>query len=62
MQASHAAIVGRLNDDHMFYLMSRGLSKADARDIIMRGYLEPIKKQFNEANQNKIDELLKEKK
>ncbi len=62
VQASHAAIVGRLNDDHMFYLMSRGLSKADARDIIMRGYLEPIKKQFNEANQNKIDELLKEKK
>lgn len=60
VQASHAAIVGRLNDDHMFYLMSRGLSKNDARELITRGYLEPIKKEFNEVNQNKIDELLKE--
>lgn len=60
VQASHGAIVGRLNDDHMFYLMSRGLSKNEAREVITRGYLEPIKKQFNEENQNKIDELLKE--
>ncbi len=60
VQACHGAIVGRLNDDHMFYLMSRGLSKNEAREVITRGYLEPIKKQFNEENQNIIDELLKE--
>ncbi len=58
--ASHGAVVGRLNDDHMFYLMSRGLSEKDARELITRGYLEPIKRHFNEENQAKIDSLLKE--
>ncbi len=60
--ASHGAIVGSINDNHMFYLMSRGLSQKDARELITRGYLEPIKKHFNEANQKKIDMLLEETK
>ncbi len=58
--ASHGAVVGRLNDDHLFYLMSRGLSKDDARGLITRGYLEPISKEFSPKLKDKINDAIKE--
>ncbi|HBF67879.1 MAG TPA: hypothetical protein DDW20_00960 [Firmicutes bacterium] len=60
VKASHAAIVGQLNSDHMFYLMSRGLSKEDARQLITLGYLEPISKLFNAENKEKIKKAIEE--
>lgn len=58
--ASHGAIVGQLNSDHMFYLMSRGLSKADAKELITRGYLEPICKHFSDSNKELLLNAIKE--
>ena len=60
VKASHAAIVGQLNSDHMFYLMSRGLSKENARQLITLGYLEPISKLFNAENKEKIKNAIEE--
>ena len=48
IEASHAASVGRVNDDHLFYMLSRGLSKEEARKIIIMGYLKPIAAYFDE--------------
>ena len=42
IEASHAASVGRVNDDHLFYLTSRGLTKEEAKKLIVLGYLKPI--------------------
>lgn len=52
--ASHGAVVGQLSDEHMFYLMSRGLTQEEAKNIITLGYLSPISKHFSEDVQNKI--------
>lgn len=60
VQASHSAVVGQLNSDHMFYLMSRGLSKDEARELITRGYLQPISKYFSDENKEKIENAIKE--
>lgn len=60
VQASHGAVVGQLNSDHLFYLMSRGLSKEEARMVITLGYLKPISNKFSESIQNRIEECLKE--
>lgn len=60
VKASHGAVVGQLNEDHMFYLMSRGLSKEEARALITLGYLAPISKQFSEKTQNRIMNLIQE--
>jgi len=38
----HEATVGRISDDHVFYLMSRGLSKEQAMQMIVNGFMEPI--------------------
>lgn len=40
----HEAKVGRISDEQIFYLMSRGLSEDDARAMIVRGFVEPITK------------------
>jgi len=60
VQASHGAVVGQLNSDHMFYLMSRGLNKEEARMIITLGYLKPISNKFSEDIQSKIENAIKE--
>ena len=60
VQASHGAIVGQLNSDHMFYLMSRGLTRDEARSIITLGYLKPVSKEFSEETQSKIENAIKE--
>jgi Fe-S cluster assembly protein SufD len=60
VQASHGAVVGQLNSDHMFYLMSRGLTHNEARLLITLGYLKPISREFSEATQSLIEEAIKE--
>ena len=51
VKASHAAIVGKLNDEHIFYLCSRGLSLEQAKRLITLGYLKPIVPHFDETLQ-----------
>ena len=60
VQASHGAVVGQLNSDHMFYLMSRGLTREDARTLITLGYLKPVCNQFSDEVQLKIENAIKE--
>ena len=50
IEASHAAVVGKINDDHLYYLTSRGLSEAEAKELITFGYLKPIINGFIEEN------------
>lgn len=40
--ASHAATVGRVNAEHLYYLNSRGLTELEAKQLITKGYLMPI--------------------
>lgn len=56
--ASHSAAVGRINEEHIFYLTSRGLSVEEAREIITLGYLKPIINKFDEENKEKILSLI----
>ncbi|QZX49367.1 SufD family Fe-S cluster assembly protein [Mycoplasma sp. E35C] len=38
VKAKHAMAVGRLNQNHLFYLMSKGVPKAEAIKLILMGY------------------------
>ncbi len=42
VEAGHGATIGKFDDDSLFYLMSRGLSKADAEKLIVNGFINPI--------------------
>ncbi|MBT3407683.1 Fe-S cluster assembly protein SufB [Candidatus Woesearchaeota archaeon] len=43
---SHEASVGKIGDEQIYYLMSRGLSKEQAIQLIVGGFIEPISKQL----------------
>lgn len=59
VQASHAAVVGRLNEQHLFYLESRGLSLPLAKRLIALGYLKPIEGFFeDEKTKETINEAI----
>jgi Fe-S cluster assembly protein SufB len=38
----HEATVSKVGDDQLFYLMSRGLSEAQATSLIVNGFIEPV--------------------
>jgi Fe-S cluster assembly protein SufB len=42
----HEATVSRIGDEQLFYLMSRGVSEAEAMAMIVRGFIEPVAKQL----------------
>ena len=48
IEASHGASVGKISDEQMFYLTSRGLTQEQAKELITLGYLRPILKGFEE--------------
>ncbi len=41
-RAMHSSSVGPIDENQVFYLMSRGLSRDDARKAIVLGFLEPV--------------------
>lgn len=42
VEASHAASVGQADEEHIYYLQSRGLTEEEALKLIIKGYLLPI--------------------
>ncbi len=43
---AHEASVSRIQDEQLFYLMSRGLSEAEASTMIVNGFIEPLVKEL----------------
>ena len=44
VELGHEATVGKISDEQMFYLMSRGLTNEQASQMIVSGFIEPIVK------------------
>ena len=42
----HEATIGRIGDDKVFDLMSRGISEEEARTMIVNGFAEPVSKEL----------------
>lgn len=42
----HEAVVSRIGEDQLFYLMSRGLGESEAAGMIVSGFIEPIVKEL----------------
>ncbi|MDG7000967.1 MAG: SufD family Fe-S cluster assembly protein [Nitrososphaerota archaeon] len=41
VKATHSASVSQIDDDQIFYMMTRGLSESEAKKFIVLGFLEP---------------------
>jgi len=42
----HEAKIGRISEDQVFYLMSRGLTEAQSINLIVQGFMEPVMKEL----------------
>ena len=42
----HEARIGRISDDAVFYLMSRGIPEEDAKAMIVSGFADPVSKEL----------------
>ena len=63
VRCTHGATVGRVDREQLFYLMARGLSRAEAERLIVRGFfqdildrieLEPVRETLGEALEARI--------
>ncbi len=46
VMVGHEASVSRIGEEQLFYLMSRGLSEAEASTMIVSGFIEPLVKEL----------------
>jgi len=57
--AGHASATGRFDDEHLFYLQSRGITEAEARRVVVLGFLVEIVQRIPEpALQTRLIEAL----
>lgn len=62
VSAGHAATIGRVDDELLFYLASRGIDKEQAKDMLIRGFIEAdIDKIDSEEGRKLVLEEVQEK-
>jgi Fe-S cluster assembly protein SufD len=44
--AGHASTTGQMDDEHLWYLMARGIPEKQARRLVVRGFLNEIVQQI----------------
>ena len=46
VEFAHEATVGKISDEAIYYLETRGMTELEAKALIVRGFAEPIAKAF----------------
>lgn len=54
VKASHSTYVGRLDEEELFYLQSRGIPEQDARRMLIISFLEPVLTQMSDRTRTSI--------
>lgn len=57
VKCSHAATMGQVDDEEMFYMTSRGVEEEAARNLIIEGFFEPV---FGELPLPELEEDFRE--
>ncbi|MCQ2815007.1 MAG: Fe-S cluster assembly protein SufB [Bacilli bacterium] len=55
----HEATVSKINEDQLFYLMSRGLSEKEATQMIIMGFIEPFSRELPMEYAVELNQLIK---
>ncbi len=55
----HEATVSKISEEQLFYLMSRGLSKSQASETIVMGFLEPFTRELPMEYAVELNQLMK---
>ena len=55
----HEAKIGRISDEAVFYLMSRGIPESEARAMIVSGFASPVSKELPLEYAAEMNNLIK---
>lgn len=55
----HEATVSKINEEQLFYLMSRGISQKDATQMIIMGFIEPFSRELPMEYAVELNQLIK---
>ncbi|MGP1413657.1 MAG: SufD family Fe-S cluster assembly protein [Bacillales bacterium] len=58
--ANHSCAIGHINNEHLYYLNTRGISENKAKELITKGYLTPICDKFNKSDKKILLAKIKE--
>ena len=58
-QIEHEATVSNVDEEQLFYLMSRGLTEEQATEMIVMGFLEPFTRELPMEYAVELNQLLK---
>lgn len=58
VKCTHGSTIGRIDEEQVIYLSSRGLTRAQAQSLIVQGYLAQIANQFDQSIQQKLIESI----
>ncbi|NOX38565.1 MAG: Fe-S cluster assembly protein SufD [Calditrichaeota bacterium] len=61
VRCTHGATVGKVSEEEIFYLMSRGLSRLDAKKLLVAGFLDEVILQAPESVQTILHDWLEKK-
>ena len=55
----HEATVSKVSEDQLFYLMGRGLTKQQATEMIVMGFIEPFSRELPMEYAVELNQLIK---
>jgi Fe-S cluster assembly protein SufB len=58
-QIEHEATVSNISEEQLFYLMSRGLTRSQATEMIVMGFLEPFTRELPMEYAVELNQMLK---
>jgi Fe-S cluster assembly protein SufD len=62
VRCTHGATVGKIDQDELFYLQSRGINVPEAERLIVQGFFEPIMQRIPfEGVKNRLDQAINRK-
>jgi Fe-S cluster assembly protein SufD len=58
VRCTHGATVGRIDEENLFYLMSRGIPRKEAEKLIIEGFLKSVITELDDDSKKKIEKVL----
>lgn len=61
VKAGHASTVGPVDEEQLFYLMSRGITRKEAESLVVKGYFHPVIEKIPEKEKIQLEKTIQSK-
>jgi len=58
VKAGHASTVGPVDEEQLFYLMSRGITRKEAASLVVKGFLHPVLEKLSDKDKKSLEKVL----